>query len=465
MGKLGILGKAWGWGKTALGFGAVGVAAAGTGAVATEQLTDKGAGGWLSNFVPKILEKTNETLSPEQGRNSLLDNFFAGSAKFAGFMGFISGLVSFFSPAMGKKIDDWMVGRSERISEISRELAENGTGRDTPASPGPDSPATMLDQAAAAAQNAMPEGVDGSDVALGAAALGGAALVLKKGLGSAASAAVTPATLAASAAAPTAAAATGAAAPAAAAAAPSLAGRAANALLGTTALGKAVRIAALVGTVGAAGALAEEGSDVDPSAPAAAPATPASAAAPADPSAATPSAAAPEEVSLLSNPMGFLGDMGEGVSSLVKERPDGGMQVDWANVGDAAQNNVKAAAVGLTSTAGWLGGQFVDALDSTENFLGLDFISSTPDTDFSATWSAKVTETTSGLMNDYVPGGAPDMSGAWAQTFGFAGGMAAGGVAAKGLGIAGRLSSLFRWNAAGNATTTVPAAAPRLGMQ
>lgn len=448
MSKLGVLGRLWGWGKTALGFGAVGVAA-GTGVVATEQLTDRGAGGWLSNFVPKIWEKATETSSPEQGRNSLLDNFFGGSARFAGIVGWLSGLVSLFSPAMGKKMEDWLVGRSERISEISKELAENGTGRDTPASPNPNSPATVLDQATAAVQSAIPQGIDGSDVAIGAAALTGAgvaALGARKVIGAAAGAAG-PVTLSA--------------APV---AAPSLAGRAATAIIGATPLGKAARIAAVIGTVGVAGALADEGNDADPSVSGAAPATPASAAAPADPSVVTPPVAAPEEVSLLNNPLGFLGDMGEGVSSLVKERPDGGIQVDWANVGDAAQNNVKAAAVGLTSTGGWLGGQFVDALDSTENFLGLDFISSTPDTDFSASWSAKVSEGTQGLMNDYVPGGAPDMSGAWAQTFGFAGGMAVGGAAAKGLGLAGRLSSIFRWNAAGNATTTAPAAVPRLGM-
>ncbi len=437
-----------------------GAAVVGTGAVIAEQATDKGAGGIVSNFIPKVWEKFTETSSPEQGRNSLLDNFFAGNARFAGFMGFISSLVSFFSPAMGKKIDNWLVQRSERVSEISKDLAENGTGRDTPASPNPGSPANTLDQAAAAVQNALPEGIDGTDVALGAAALGGGAYALKKGFGAAASAAG-PTTLSA--------------APA---VATSLGGRALNALLGTTTLGKAVRAAAVIGTVGAASVMADDSNSVDPAASGAAPATPAAAAAVADPAASAPATttpataapatpAAPAEVSLLENPLGFLGNMGEGVSSLVKERPDGGIQVDWANVGDAVQNNAKAAAVGFTSTGAWLGGQAVDLLDSTENFLGMDFIESTPDTDFSTSWSTTISEGTQGLMNEYVPGGAPDMSGAWAQTFSFAGGMAAGGTVAKGLGVGARLSSIFKWNAAGNAPATAAPAAtatPRLGM-
>lgn len=406
----------------------VGTAAVGAGAVAVEQATDKGAGGWFSNFIPNVWEKVTETSSPEQGRNGLLDNFFAGNSKFASIMGFISGIVSAFSPALSKKIDNWLIGRSERISEISKELAENGTGRED--APGVPDAGAVLDQAgqtydgvANTLEATIPDSIDQGNPHLAAAGTAaavtaGGALGYKALFGGAAAA--------------------GAAAPA--------ASGLVSSLLGTTVLGKAARIGVLAG----AGMLATD------------------AALDAQPVATGPHAPAP--VSITQDTAGFFADMKNGVGELFTTNADGRTVVDWKDVGDAAQNNAKAAALGAGGTLGWIGGQITDIAESVEEFVGVsDFIDG--NTDYSTKWSADITEAGTNFMEANIWGGAPDMNGSWAQAASFGGGMVAGGgalgAAAKGLSIAGRLTSLFTSQAnfqAATTSTTATIAGPTLRM-
>ncbi len=178
------------------------------------------------------------------------------------------------------------------------------------------------------------------------------------------------------------------------------AGRGLSAVFGSTAMGKALRIGAVaaVGYGAATTGGVEEG-----------------------------------DVSLLENPIGFAQDAGNGIAELFTDDA-GNLTVDWEDIGDAAENNAKAVGIGAVSGLAWLGGQALDILNAG------DWAS---DRDFSTEASEAVQNFSMEVTDDYL-GGAPDMSGAWAQTFAFGGGMVAGGAAVKAIKIAGTVGTIGR---------------------
>lgn len=401
--------------------------AAAAGGIALETATDQdGKGGTVFKFGQNLWKKWTEMSSSEQGRNTLLDAYNAGIAKFSGIMGFLMPIVALISPALGEKMKAWVVGQSVDMTDRSKDLADTGPAHETVLSP--ETEATY-NGVTSKLENAWPDAIDQGNPHLATAATAatglGAAWVAKTGIKSLFGGAT--------------------AGPA--------AGGIASSLMGSTPIGRVARLATLAVGVTAASMAADEAQEGVTPPVAGAPSTAAA-------------SATPTAVSLTQDPAGFVQSLADGVGSVFTEE-------NWRNGEnfDALANNGKAFATGAATGTAWVAGQAVDTVDTVLDY-GLNYFGF--NRDFTDDYSTKFTEVTNdgaNYVSDNFLGGAPDMSGAWAQAANFTGGFVApAGVTAK----AGKiLGGIFRSNAATAsataATTTtaapsIPAAGPVLRM-
>jgi hypothetical protein len=414
------------------GFLTKGTLVAGGTTLAAERLTDNGDGGivsnglnWAANATQNGWKRVTEFSSIEQGRNKVLDAMYNGQAMAMGLISGIGTALSVVFPQLRGYIQSFMRDQTTDMNEQALDFAKEGSifNNDTlstlgvdngvdvdPTAPGAEGPdagtpapvpyaGTPAGDAMAAIEDVIPDSLDGGDAtkaALGAAAVTGVAVW--KG----------PQMLKALFSAPAAGAAAGAA------------DDVAKVAMKAPLPGWAKLIAAA--TVVGGGAIALDNTDTAP---------------------AVDEAGEPTEATIsIMDPGGFVEDLGNGLSSLVREREGGGVEVNWENVGAGAANNTKAAGLGFTTTAGWTAGFLADAFNHADNFLGVNWIA-----DPEVSYADQAASGMSGAFNAAMSheydvfgakfdlGGGPDMNDSWAQVFNFAGGAAFGGGIVKGANI------------------------------